>query len=74
MGYEQDTSQENPIWRNYIEKLEEMNLEEQTKWMKEIELPPNVPFAKKSFVAYIEEDFLDKLNNDETFKERWGTL
>ena len=65
---------EHPLWKNYVEEMEKLNLAEQTKWMKEVEPPVDVPFAKKSFHIYDEIEFLEKLENDEVFNKKWGEI
>jgi hypothetical protein len=74
MPYKMNLEEESPLWRRYVDELERMDLVEQTVWMKEIDLPPDTPFGKKAFVAYTEEDFLDKLNTDKSFEEKWGSI
>ena len=63
---------EHPLWKNYIEEMDKLNLAEQTKWMKEVEPPVDVPFAKKTFNLYTEVEFLEKLETDPNFDIRWG--
>ena len=74
MGYKINSENENPLWRNYMDKLETFNLKEQTDWMKEVEPPVDLPFKTKSYAAYTEEEFLELLVSDSKFKEKWGTI
>ena len=66
MSYKLNTQDENPLWRNYMDNV---NNDEQ--WMKEVKL--NTPFPCKSFGTYSEDEFLEKLKSDEEFNKKWGT-
>ena len=64
MEYKLNTQDENPLWRNYMDNV---NNEE---WMKEVKL--NIPFPSKSYSTYTEEEFEQKLISDIRFNEVWG--
>jgi hypothetical protein len=74
MGYQANYEDEHPLWRNYMDKLGEMNPKEQTEWMEQIDPGVELPFPTKSYSAYSEEDFLEMLDKDEVFRDKWGTL
>lgn len=65
MSYKLQTQDENPLWRNYMDKV---NNDEQ--WMKEVKL--NTPFPSKSFGTYSEDEFVQMLISDSHFNEKWG--
>jgi len=61
-----------PLWENYLRKLDDLHLEEKTKWMKEVEPIIELPFYTKNFFPLSEAEFLEKLESDELFKQKWG--
>ena len=66
MGYKLNASDENPLWRNYMDNV---NNDEQ--YMKEVNL--SLPFKTTTTGNYSEDEFLEKLKTDEEFNKRWGT-
>jgi len=67
MGYKLNTQDENPLWRNYMDNV---NNDEQ--WMKEVKL--NLPIPSKSYGTYSEEEFEQMLISDIQFNEKWGII
>ena len=67
MGYKLNTSDENPLWRNYMDNI---NNDEQ--WMKEVKL--GLPTTSKSYGTYSEDEFEQMLISDFLFNEKWGTI
>lgn len=67
MRYKLNAQDENPLWRNYMDKV---NNDE--KWMKEVKL--NTPYPSKSLVTYSEDEFEQMLIGDIQFNEKWGTI
>lgn len=66
MSYKLTAEEENPLWRNYMEKSkDESDLQE---------VLLETPFPSKSFATYSEEDFLQKLKEDEIFNSKWGKV
>lgn len=65
MKYKLNTQDENPLWRNYMDNV---NNDEQ--WMKEVKL--NLPVPSKSYGTYSEEEFEQMLISDIQFNEKWG--
>ena len=65
MGYKLNTQDENPLWRNYMD-----NVNDNEKWMNKVKL--NVTFPSKSYGTYTEEEFEQKLINDIQFNKMWG--
>ena len=63
MGYKLNTSDENPLWRNYMDNV---NNDEQ--WMKEIKL--ELPTPSKSYGTYSEDEFEQMLISDLSFNEK----
>lgn len=62
----------NPIWENYLTKLEELDPFEKTKWMKAVDPLIELPFYTKNYFPFSESEFLDLLQNDDEFNEKWG--
>lgn len=67
MGYKLNTSDENPLWRNYMD-----NVNNDKQWMKEIKL--ELPTPSKSYGTYSEDEFEQMLISDLSFNEKWGTI
>ena len=67
MGYKLNASDENPLWRNYMNNV---NNDEQ--WMKEIKL--ELPTPSKSYGTYSEDEFEQMLISDLSFNEKWRTI
>jgi len=65
MRYRLNTEDENPLWRNYMDNV---NNEEQ--WMKEVKL--NTVLPSKSFGTYSEDEFEQMLVSDNQFNEKMG--
>jgi len=63
-----------PLWENYLEKLNDLGLEEKTKWMKIVDPLVELPFVTKNYFPLAEREFLEKLESDESFKEKWGQI
>jgi hypothetical protein len=72
MEQNNDYEKEHPSWNRYVNEMEKLNLEEQTKWMKETIPPVDAPFAKKTFNLYTEVEFLEKIDTDQSFRDKWG--
>jgi hypothetical protein len=66
MGYKLNTQDENSLWRNYMDNV---NNDEQ--WMKQVKLNT---FPSKSYGTYSEEEFEQMLISDIQFNEKWGTI
>jgi hypothetical protein len=66
MGYKLNESDENPLWRNYMDKHRH---EHGHGVYVEMELP----FKTTTTRSYSEDEFLEKLKTDEEFNKRWGT-
>ena len=58
--------EENPLWRNYMDKNKNLDNHED---LKEVFLP--IPFSK-TFATYSEWEFLEKLETDKDFNLKWG--
>jgi hypothetical protein len=67
MGYKLNASDENPLWRNYMDNV---NNDEQ--WMKEVKLSLSTP--SKSYRTYSEDEFEQLLISDDYFNAKWGTI
>lgn len=63
-----------PLWENYLSKLDDLGLEEKTKWMKIVDPLVELPFTTTNFFPLAEQEFLDKLDSDESFKKMWGQI
>lgn len=74
MGWYENTQNENPLWRQYMNELGKMDIEEARKWEMIIELPIDLPLKTISSTNYSQDEFLEKLQTDEEFNKRWGTL
>lgn len=66
MAFKLNSSDENPLWRNYMNNVKD---DDHTS-LKQIDL--RTPWPSTSFATYCEEEFLIKLETDEEFKEKWG--
>jgi hypothetical protein len=62
----------NPLWESYLVKLDDMDPFEKTKWMKAVDPLVELPFYTKNYFPLAEKEFLDLLESDEEFKEKWG--
>jgi len=67
MSYKLNTQDENPLWRNYMD-----NVNNNEQWMKEVKL--NISSPSKSYATYSEDEFEQMLINDIQFNEKWGTI
>jgi hypothetical protein len=66
MSYKLTAEEENPLWRNYMNKnKDESDLQE---------VVLETPFPSKTFGTYSEEDFLQRLKEDEVFNSKWGKI
>ena len=68
MSWKLNIEDENTLWRQYMDSVDIMD----NKWLKLIDL--KTPFPSKSFSAYSEDEFLEKLKTDEEFNKMWGKL
>jgi thymidylate synthase len=53
-------------YKNYVQKCNE------DKWMKEIVL--DLPFPNKSYGLFTQEEFINKIKEDDEFAKKWGEL
>ena len=60
-----------PRWENYLTTLDSLDIVEKTKWMKPVENLIDLPFITKNYFPLAEREFLEKLENDESFKLKW---
>jgi len=68
-----DPKDEHPLWRNYMDKLDTLPPNEQSRWMKEVKLPTTFHFPiGKSHATLSQDEFLNKLQTDPQFNEMWG--
>jgi len=68
-----DPKDEHPLWRRYMDKLNTLPLNEQSRWMKEIKLPTSFLFPiGKQHATLSQDEFLHRLKTDSTFDEMWG--
>ncbi len=74
MSYKLDSSDENPLWRQYVDELEKMNLNDQEKWLKIIDLPIDLPFKTTTRSIYSEDEFLELLKTDKEFNKRFSKI
>jgi len=65
MNWKLNTEYENPLWRNYMDNVND------NRWLKKVDL--KLPFIVESFATYDEDEFLEKLKTDEEFNKIWGT-
>lgn len=72
MGYKTRPEDESPLWRRYMDELDGLGPAEQGKWTKSVDL--GIPFPSKTFAAYSEDEFLEKIRVDEEFNRRWGQM
>ena len=63
MGYKLNASEENPLWRNYMDKNRQG-----------VYVEMKLPFKTTTTGNYSEDEFLEKLKTDEEFNKRWGTI
>jgi hypothetical protein len=61
MGYKLNASDENPLWRNYMDKHRQG-----------VYVEMKLPFKTTTTGNYSEDEFLEKLKTDEEFNKRWG--
>jgi len=67
MSWKINTQDENPLWRNYMD-----NVNDDERWMKEVKL--NLSLPSKSYATYSEEEFEQMLISDIQFNYKWGTI
>ena len=60
---------ENSLWENYMN-----NNEEDSRWLKETKLPIDTDFFTYSYATYNEEEFLKQIEDDKSFRQKWGSL
>lgn len=72
MEAQQEEKVWNPLWENYLQKLDDLNIVEKTRWMKQVESLIDLPFITKNFFPLSQEEFLEKMENDSEFKEKWS--
>ncbi len=73
MSWITNPKDEHPLWRKYMDKLNTLPLNEQSKWMKEIKLPTSFAFPiGKQHATLSQDEFLNKLKTDPVFNEMWG--
>lgn len=61
-----------PLWENYLQKLENLDIVEKTKWMKIVTPLVELPFITKNYFPLNQEEFFEKMESDTEFKEKWG--
>lgn len=61
-----------PLWENYLQKLDDLDIVEKTKWMKLVEPLIELPFITKNYFPLNQTEFLEKMEKDLEFKEKWG--
>jgi hypothetical protein len=61
-----------PLWESYLTKLDDLDIVEKTKWMKIVEPLVELPFVTKNYFPLSESEFLEKVESDQNFKEKWG--
>ena len=66
MSWKLDPKDENPLWRKYMDNVDIMD----NKWLKPINIKTSFP--SNNFSVYSEDEFLEKLKNDEEFNLVWG--
>jgi hypothetical protein len=65
MGYKLNASDENPLWRNYMD-------EHRQEHRQGVYVEMKLPFKTTTTRNYSEDEFLEKLKTDEEFNKRWG--
>jgi hypothetical protein len=63
MGYKLNASDENPLWRRYMDEHRQG-----------VYVEMKLPFKTTTTGNYSEDEFLEKLKTDEEFNKRWGTI
>jgi len=61
-----------PLWEDYLTKLDDLDIVEKTKWMKMVEPLIELPYYTQNYFPFAEQEFLELLETDLEFKEKWG--
>ena len=74
MAFILNPEDENPLWRQYMDELINLDIQERTnKWCKK-DVSIRGSFKTTTATPYSQDEFLEMLELDEEFNKRWGRL